>query len=474
MADPILEVGAVQYRSTVSLAVRKLSQKEHDELLALAMSRAPDPSVFDDGVAPFFFQTRASNNQLDSYFTWMADSSLTNYAADASDPGVQFQVSHNGQKEVGFGRSLRGKVIGTQRDRSCLIDFYTIPGLRCGNMTSDEFIMGSRAGVFADVSIGFTPGAMICSICENDFLQKYSVPWDDPNRCDHWPGDKYDVKRGNKTVSEVCTLRVEDSHLNEVSTVYDGATPGAGIVAVDMARMAASAGLLDERQRSHLETLYRFRIDAPDRVWAPSGGTHTVSKATPETKEVTPPNGSEVTTDDESKTASKETRTKTVIAPLAEKKAPDPESLEPMDKLRLKYAGTRVEQLSDDPYEAIEALADELLTSDERIVSLEKQAEDGRQFVKSLLDDLDRAVVRAFGADGAEERKKRYRTMADALDANGIRDLTQDLENRAGDRFKGGRTTKDGVDSDTTEEPDTLADRPPVRRGVTRHDLAGV
>jgi hypothetical protein len=279
------ELDGTVYHSPVDVRVAKLGTKERDSLLELARERAPDPSIFDEQ-EPFFFTTRASNDSVDSYWTWMDETSLQNYARDASDPGVQFQVSHNGAGlfgggEVGFGRSLGGEVKNKGRNaKECLIDFYTIRGLACGNVTSDGFIDGARAGIYADVSIGFQPGEMICNICGHDFLKR-SFWGDSEDECNHWPGREYEIDggKGKKTIR--CILQVKNGRLHEVSLVYDGATPGAGIAAVDVARMAAANGDLAASDTAILENLYRVRI-APPAQYAlgelPVVGATTVSR----------------------------------------------------------------------------------------------------------------------------------------------------------------------------------------------------
>jgi hypothetical protein len=109
-------IGDMLFRGTMRATSKGLNV---DSLMQLAISRANDPTVFDE-VEPFFFRTRASNSQLDSYFTRMASSSLANYVEDGKR-GVQFQNSHNGHGgflggggEVGFGRSLSAELVGTK------------------------------------------------------------------------------------------------------------------------------------------------------------------------------------------------------------------------------------------------------------------------------------------------------------------------------------------------------------------------
>lgn len=475
MADEPKGEGTV-YRSQADVRVARLSEKERTDLLELARKRAPDPSVFDDE-EPFFWMARSSNDKVDAYFTWMDESSLQNYARDATDPGVQFQVSHNGgggffgpAGEVGFGRSLRGEVKGS-RSKECLIDFYTIRGLSCGNVSSEQFINGARSGIYADVSIGFMPGEMICNICGNDFLRKYQEEWDSPQRCTHWPGNEYEVEKGSRTEKITCILQVKDGRLNEVSLVYDGATPGAGIAAVDMARMAAAHGDLNREQAQTLENLYRVRID-PSAQYINLGALPNVQEARgtmskkidlstdssptavaqpAEERQVADPQGGEnpspAVTEREEEAVVIELSEETTVA------AADPQrSSDPMERLRQKYDG-KLRFPGNDPIKALEVLADRYIEQHGRITTLTKEAEYGRQAREELLTDLDTSVVRAFGAAGADENKARYRKMAASLDAPEVRVLIADLENKATARLgMGGRLTV--IDTTTRDEGD--------------------
>jgi hypothetical protein len=482
------------YRAHGALHVRaasKLTAKERESLMDLVRRRAPDPDIFDgeDAVTPFFFNVRASNTKVDSYFTYMSDGSLRNYAADATDPGVQFQVSHNGAGtsgffgggeagQVGFGRSLQGEVIGPAKERSCLIDFYTIPGLQCGNMTSDQFIAGARSGIYADVSIGFTPGAMICNICNGDLLKRWELDWDDPERCTHYPGITYDVEKGRKVEKITAIFRIDEGHLNEVSTVYDGATPGAGIVAVDMARIASARGELSDLDRQILENTYRVRIAPEGRVYAVERDLNIMSARTTKATvvddteaEVVEPNAEERGADQgEGANPAPVTKRATVINLSREDRAKASSAVEqdPMERLRVSFRDKGIE-LGEDPYECIESLATSVLEQNERLESLEREAKDGRDFREGLLKDLDAAVVRVYGAHAAEAEQKRFRRYAAVEDIDGVKRMIADLDERS--PFEAGRATRDVVTSE--EEPETPADRPARKRGRTPAHLIG-
>ena len=146
---------------------------------------------------------------------------------------------------------------------------------------------------------------------------------------------------------------------------------------------------------------------------------------------------------------------------------------DPIDRLREKYRGT-VAKVGKDPYRTIEVFADAIIEQSNRITTLEREAKDGRDFRDSLRNALDESVVRAFGAEKAEEKQAQYRIMADALDVNGVRQLIADLEERASARLGAGgqlTTVAEGEGARTTETP---ADRKAERRGQTPIALLGI
>lgn len=448
------------FRSTLKVETRAISSSERKKLLDKARDRARDPDIFDEeGHEPFFWTARASNQTVDSYFTKMNENSLQNYVDDATDPGVQFQNSHN-VREVGFGRSLGGVVTGRSGAKEALIDFYAIRGLSAGGMLSDQFIDGVRAGIYNDVSIGFTPGKMICNICGNDWLRKWDWIFDDTGTreetCTHWPGKEYETERGKKPV--VCILDVQEARLNEVSLVYDGATPGAGIAAVDAARMASATGKLPETDRMFLEGLYQYRI-------APPPGLHRgVELDLEKIRAMTDPKveDNNVTVVDPQPTV----RKTALRSGKPEKKAAD-DSLEPMERLRAKF-GEQLGELGDDPYEVIETLAERVIAQDGEIVTLTTEAEYGREAREAILKELDGTVVRAFGADeNTKGRQERYRRMVKEMSMDDVRVTIDELEQRAVSRIgKGGQhiTLEDGKEEG---DPATVADRKAEKRGRT-------
>jgi hypothetical protein len=228
-----------------------------EELLKLAKKQARDPEIFEEH-EPYFWSAVISNNQLDSYFTRMHKTSLKNYADEAAE-GVAFLTGHDAREQA-LGRSITGTFTGSSGNGVAKVtaDFYTLRGLFTNKVPSDEFIKGVRAGIISDVSIGFYGGMFRCTICGNDLWS-----WD----CWHIPGVEYDKvdKNGEKTGErEICTAWVENSHLSEVSAVYDGATPGAAIRKAEFEIREASQREPEQRVKPEsvrlLEARYRLRL----------------------------------------------------------------------------------------------------------------------------------------------------------------------------------------------------------------------
>lgn len=240
------------YPATVTRATTS-----NDELLKLAKKQARDPEIFEEH-EPYFWSAVISNNQLDSYFTRMHKTSLQNYAEEAAQ-GVAFLTGHDAREQA-LGRSITGTFTGSSGNGVAKVtaDFYTLRGLFTNKVPSDEFIKGVRAGIISDVSIGFYGGTFRCTICNNDLWS-----WD----CWHIPGVEYDTldKNGEKTGErEICTAWVENSHLSEVSAVYDGATPGAAIRKAEFEIREAGQREPEQRVKPEniriLEARYRLRL----------------------------------------------------------------------------------------------------------------------------------------------------------------------------------------------------------------------
>lgn len=223
--------------------VHRVNDGQRATLLEMAKnSGAFDPAIFDE-MPPFFWSAEISNDQVDAYSTWMMDSTLTNFAEDCRT-GVAFLNSHE-HDELPFGRSLNGVFeIGGDRKR-VVSDFFTLPGVKLGDVETDNFITGVRAGIIKDVSVGFYGGNWWCDVCGGNY-QRY-------DSCQHFAGQKIETQNGIITV----TVGIDGARLSEVSAVYDGATPDATIL---KARYMAEHGELDPKVRATIENRYRVRL----------------------------------------------------------------------------------------------------------------------------------------------------------------------------------------------------------------------
>lgn len=207
-----------------------------EEATALLSARNIDVPVSE----LFLFQAGISSGVLDSYYTRMAVSTLQNFANDAT-AGVQFLDSHE-HDNLGYGRSISGAFENGQT----LAWFYTVRGINFGGeltyASTDDFIRAVKAQIAKDVSVGFSGGRIICDICGMNVYGRTDCP--------HIPGLVY----GDGTTQVTATATVEDAHLNEVSAVYDGATPGAMILKI---QQEADAGHIVPDAARMLEVRYK-------------------------------------------------------------------------------------------------------------------------------------------------------------------------------------------------------------------------
>ncbi len=416
------------------------------ELLALAQGRAPDPSAF-DGALPFFYSAEISSTRLDAYFGHMHQSTLRNFATDAS-AGVAVLVAHDSWRALPIGQSLTGQFLPAQGDQPARVvaDFFLIPGLTTtGQMSSDEVITRIRTGVQRDKSVGFnlapradgTRGRYVCDICGGNLM--------DYRACPHWPGLEYeytDSATGQSSL-RLATFTVFDAGLSEVSPVYDGATPGAVVL---KARASNSEGLTD-RQIALLEQRYRTRLPArPIR----SGGitvppaTDPAPRAPTEVRDPAAPDHQEPTMD--------------LIARLRQTLGiaegdPDDALLPAAQTLSSLLAELRQALgLADDadPLAHARQLGGEL-------PALRRQAEEGRAYRDELTAAALAEAVRAFGAAAEAQNAP----VLAPLSLEQIRQMRDSWRTIADARLPGGRITIDSAEGRETPtgEPGALPAR---------------
>ena len=421
-----------------------------DELMALAVARAGDEHFLREN-PPYFWRAEISNSRVDAYFTVMQDSTLKNFARDAA-AGVPFQNSHN-VRTLPFGASLTGRFHNGRGDTPARVeaDFYTIPGLRTNEVSTDDLIRGQRAGVLRDVSVGFTGGQTICSICNRDMNSFWDYLFGDAERedvCLHFPGETYPVKdAAGKPTGEkaLCLGQIENAGLVEVSQVYRGATPGA---AIQKARAFADAGKLPPELARSLEQHYRIHLPQSHRAWAGHGpGTLTPTEKEPPMPDATP------TTQDQE-------RTTDATTPPAAAQPADQQARQPVPPTMLTPAVR--EELTRWGFTLPDDDGAALRQAGEEISRLRTLAQDGQAYRDDLIEQaitqgkraqgvaFPEAGVRAMLAGATLEHVKQmrdsYRALADALVTPGARvDATVATDDGA--QPAGGTRTRDLPDS---------------------------
>ena len=364
--------------------VIQIRQMDLDAMLEMAKKKMHDPSMMDN-MTPFFWSAEISNGNVDSYYTHMLPSTLTNFANDAT-AGVSFLNSHR-HNELPLGRSLRGVYEG---DR-VVADFYTMPGLNLNGVTTDDFITGIKTGLLSDVSVGFTSGQMWCDVCKMDYRS-----WD----CPHIAGVKYEIQGGGQVTA---TVGVDNARLAEVSAVFDGATPDATIL---KATRMIEAGELKPDAVRMLEARYRMSF-ATKRSFAgvdlQGGKKLELEKVFAQIREVL---GISADAD----------AVATVASLVAER-----------DRL-----ATESKAFSD--------LKQEYVKLEERAKGLEAQAQDGAQYRSDLITEALGEGVRAYGDKFAKET---YETLLHTSPLAIIKQMKTDWAVLGNERFKGGRQTVD-------------------------------
>lgn len=336
----------------------------------------------------FLWDAEISNDLLDSHFTHMDENTLRNYAQE-TEQGVAFLKGHN-WKDLPIGYSVSGTYDETGTKKRVVSGFYTVRGLP----ETDDLIRRMESGLLRDVSVGFHGGTMRCDICQQDF-------WD----CRHFPGLKYEEKKGDVVTTLLATYTIEDAHLSEVSGVFDGSTPEAMIL---KAQRGAKSGNLTLEQIQQLER--RYRISLPDKK------VYTVPKPTQGEKKM-----------DEKQV----NRLKEIV--IASGVVPE-DARETLDE------------------EGIVVFTDMLSA---RIKTLEAQAAEGVQYRKDLVKD---ALAEGVRAQGDDFDAKLYEATLNSSPLAVVKRMRDDWKKFADAALPGGRRSVDDDQTPTKEERSLVPD----------------
>lgn len=101
---------------------------------------------------------------------------------------------------------------------------YMKRGVEIDGISTDSIIQSIEAGTMFDDSIGFNYGKAICSVCGNDY--------NNSEKCQHYAGETYEIKGEDGVTRQVfCYIQaLPPGSLWEVSSVFSGAYPGAGVL----------------------------------------------------------------------------------------------------------------------------------------------------------------------------------------------------------------------------------------------------
>lgn len=390
---------------------------DHAALLALAGQRAVDPSIFEQH-PPAFFEVIASRNVLDAYHTIMADSTLHNFATNAGN-GVNVLDSHQ-SFALGFGRSLTGAFEEEGAVHQMRSSFFTLSNwtTSAGNK-SDDYIAGIKSGIYSDISVGFSippeTGRMTCSICGGDMM--------DFDTCQHYAGMMYNDPNTNKRIVAVGTI--ENGILNEYSPVYDGATPGA---AVSKALRMAAAGMVDPATADKLGRAYHRSIPVP-RSWS---GTNVEGTATNKDKEHKENN---VELKDEIITRMKAHNL------TVRNTASDEEVLAALET-GLSGLIADMEAATTGAATTATALQGQIASLKAEKVALEGDAEDGRAYRETVVNDAIESLVRTLPENSrAAFNRDTQRTFLKSMPLANVKDLKKGWD--AGSQFEEGKQSRE-------------------------------
>lgn len=190
----------------------------------------------------------ANDGFIPSRYMFLHESTLKNIAAHGAE-GVAFMNSHrtggmSHPSEQPFGHTFAGQyqkykdAEGKTRKRACL-GVYMLKGVKpAGEQgpSTDDLHRMIEGGTTRDVSVGLNAGDRICDICGHDLTATKPTDWGEEKLCPHVPGSTHKLsdlemsgqkERDPKTRGRA-TFSYHDGGLGELSSVFNGAVPGAG------------------------------------------------------------------------------------------------------------------------------------------------------------------------------------------------------------------------------------------------------
>ena len=337
-------------------------------------------------------------------------------------------------------------------------DVYIVRGKEKDGVSTDVIIADIEDGTMFDVSVGFGFSTSICSICGNEY---YS------SKCEHWRGQDYD--------GQMCyIIGKPPGWLGELSGVWDGAYPTAGVLSKDGTGETQNAFiLLDEMPREDVKKL-PSDITTYCQYSTNRGSAMTYFKKDDLVK------GNTFTVPDLSKlkgsgeqmfTENEEKALKVLLdkagVPLKEGSSQVADTFntiaEKWDSVTKEAVDKAVKEALEKTAESGNAIGEALssvesyMTQAQVVEKLGKElpaekvlsyAKEGEAYMTELVDNAVAAGVRAQGNDfPAETWKNTFASMA----SQGIKDIMETFNKQAGEEIPAGRQSSAGAQGTVTQ-----------------------
>lgn len=190
------------------------TQGQLDKINALAKRPLDKSEVF-------VFSTKMIGDALIPERCIKLDKSLLEVFRNDARTGVAFMLDHAWagiQKALVYGRTFDAVLRRSNEvegEKWALYgDTYIVRGKEKDGISTDSIIADIEDGTLFDVSIGFGYSTQICSICGNEYFS---------DECPHLRGCEYD--------GQLCYVTAKPpGYLMELSAVFDGAYPTAGVL----------------------------------------------------------------------------------------------------------------------------------------------------------------------------------------------------------------------------------------------------